>query len=125
MPANVAPGAETTPILFIHGLGVGLAQYILPLSCIMASPAFASRPIIVPIQPHISQSIWHPHHLKPLGKEKTVRDLKGLVENISGGKGGVDVVSHSKYDVLPSWWWSIIHELFLLVTVGRLSMGGS
>lgn len=40
------------------------------------------RPLLVPLQPHISQEIFHRRFLKPMDRHETVGCLIGLMEEI-------------------------------------------
>lgn len=68
------------PIVFMHGLGIGPAQYSMFISQILRD--FPNRPVLVPLQPHISQAIIHPGHLEALGKTELVGTLHGLLEEL-------------------------------------------
>lgn len=100
-----------TPILFIHGLGLGLLQYYTVFIELFGS--FTDRPILIPLQPHISQDIFHPRYLTPLPRREAVKRYTSLItklgwtSDIALGMGeddssfsvsgrGVTVVSHSK-----------------------------
>lgn len=112
VPRNAKHDAQ--PIVFLHGLGLGLTQYQVFLSHLLK--AVPDRPILVPLQPHVSQEIFHPRYLKPMGRHATAKALAGLlvelgwaevpVEESGGedatakdpsGRRGVTVVSHSKW----------------------------
>lgn len=93
------------PIVFLHGLGLGLAQYEQVLSHFAAE--LQDIPFLVIIQPQISQDIFHPRFLKPMLRHEKVACMKGLLEKL-GWAGtidkkmyGVTVLSHSKYVCSP------------------------
>ena len=105
------------PIVFLHGLGLGLVQYHNALSHLFET--FTDRPILVPLQPQVSQNIFHPLFLKPLDRHQMANQLAGLIEELGwttllskdknakeieiessqiGNIGkGVTMLSHSKY----------------------------
>ena len=115
------------PIVFLHGLGLGLLQYHVFLSHLLET--FTDRPILVPLQPQVSQDIFHPLFLKPLDRHQMADRLAGLIEELgwatllSEGKNskeeevassqindtykGITMLSHSKYT-------SFIHQRTIL-----------
>lgn len=101
------------PIVFLHGLGLGLTQYKMFLTHLMR--AVPDRPILVPLQPHVSQEIFHPAFLRPMGRHEYAATLATLLEELgwarrrdTEGEGdgpisgddaaaqGVTMFSHSK-----------------------------
>ena len=112
------------PIVFMHGLGLGLTQYRLFIEQLFV--AVPDRPILVPLLPHVSQEILHPRYLRPMGRREMVEHLAGLITELGwaddepspevsdseekaksqqGGIGGraargVTLLSHSKYECL-------------------------
>ena len=109
------------PIVFLHGLGLGIIQYHFVLSHLFET--FTDRPILVPLQPQISQDIFHPLFLKPLDRHQMADRLASLIEELGwatslskdkiakemdyqeavgssliGNTGrGITMLSHSKY----------------------------
>ena len=122
------------PIVFLHGLGLGLIQYHVFLSQLLET--FTDRPILIPLQPQISQDIFHPLFLKPLDRHEMANQLASLIEelgwatSISNDKiakeidceeeakphrtenfnRGITILSHSKY-VLSTDHSSFSHSL--------------
>lgn len=116
MPAKWDAKTSPRPIVFLHGLGFGLLQYHMFLSQLLEN--FTDRPILVPLQPQVSQDIFHPLFLKPLDRHQMADRLAGLIEELgwatlfSNGKNskkevgssqfidtykGITMLSHSKY----------------------------
>ena len=88
------------PIVFIHGLGLGVVQYHTVLSHLCEE--LSHVPLLIPLQPQLSQDIFHPRFLKPMRRHEKA-DLLGrlLCElgwagSIDGANKGVTVLSHSK-----------------------------
>jgi len=134
MPAKWDAMTSPHPIVFLHGLGLGLVQYHVLLSHL--AETFGDRPILVPLQPQVSQNIFHPLFLKPLDRHQMADRLAGLIEelgwatlfpkdknskemdsqgeknvgsSLNGNTGrGVTVLSHSKYISL------LINRLFFV-----------
>ena len=98
IPENWTSASHHTaePIVFYHGLGLGLFQYKSLLSRLMH--ALPDRPLLVPIQPHISQDIFHRRHLDPMEQEETMESLSTVLEQLGwvGPDRGVTFLSHSK-----------------------------
>lgn len=116
VPPKWNPATGARPMVFWHGLGLGLSQYNVLLSHLMET--LPDRPLLLPLQPHISQEIFHPRFLKPMGRHETVNCLVGLMKEIGWvpeqssdteteeefkvptaelrSKRGVTVISHSK-----------------------------
>jgi hypothetical protein len=122
IPAKWDASTSPRPIVFLHGLGFGLVQYHFFLSQLLET--YTDRPILVPLQPQVSQNIFHPLFLKPLDRHQMADRLAGLVEELgwatlpSNGKNskemdfkenvvkssqikdtckGITMLSHSKY----------------------------
>lgn len=109
VPENWDPeNPKTRPIVFLHGLGLGLSHYIMLITRLLRR--FSDRPLLVPIQPHVSQRIFHDAFVRPLGRRAAVEGLVGAMrkhrfvpENdgsyeatIGEPTTGVTVLSHSK-----------------------------
>jgi hypothetical protein len=99
---------KTRPIVFLHGLGLGLSHYSVLITSLLRR--FSDRPLLVPIQPHVSQRIFHGAFARPPGKRATAEGIVGamrkhgfvLEDNVSyestigDPTTGVTVLSHSK-----------------------------
>jgi hypothetical protein len=77
---KVRPGESTRPIVIMHGLGLGLFQYYSLLHHMF--DAFPHRPMVIPLQPHISQAIFHPSFLTPMDRYSMVHALAGLLTSL-------------------------------------------
>lgn len=109
IPENWDPtDSKARPVVFLHGLGLGLFHYGMFITRLLRR--FSDRPLLVPIQPHISQRIFHGTYDRPLGKRATVEGIIGAMRKHgfisedhgsyegTGGvpKAGVTMLSHSK-----------------------------
>lgn len=109
IPENWDPAnSRTRPIIFLHGLGLGLFHYGMLITNLLRR--FSDRPLLVPMQPHVSQRIFHDAYARPLGKRATVEGIVGAMRKhgfiseddgsygatIGDPKPGVTVLSHSK-----------------------------
>ncbi|CAE6365280.1 unnamed protein product [Rhizoctonia solani] len=104
------------PIVFMHGLGIGPAQYSMFISQILRE--FPNRPVLVPLQPHISQAIFRPGHLDALNKAELVDTLRGLLEKLGWAQSDdkptssqVTFISHSNGSVPHAWMLKAYPEL--------------
>lgn len=103
-PASASPdGArvDDTPLIMLHGLGIGLAQYASLVSFFLRSATFAHRPILILLQPNISQSILSPHFLRPFGHHETTSAFRSILARHSWHS--IDVLSHSYGSLVHSW----------------------
>jgi hypothetical protein len=105
-----------TPIVFAYGLGVGLLQYsTIIYSFLIRVP---DRPLLVLLQPHLSQQIFHPRFLVPKNRMETVIALRQLLVELGWApypddtrkgevKGlrprGVTMTSHSHGSYMHAW----------------------
>ena len=103
IPQDWKAGSEdNNPVLFIHGLGMGLAQYASLVSYFEKHPRLQDRPLILLLQPHISMSLFHSQHLRPPNKLSTTQGLRALVAKW-GFEDGITVVSHSNGTIVHGW----------------------
>ncbi|KAG5650588.1 hypothetical protein H0H81_011727 [Sphagnurus paluster] len=68
------------PVIFIHGLGLGLLQYNSVLRHMFKQ--FSDRPLLIILQPQISQHIFHPRYLKPMTRQETSDRLARLIASL-------------------------------------------
>lgn len=80
IPASWDPATGPRPIIFLHGLGLGLFQYELFLSHLLHN--LPDLPLLVPLQPHISQDIFHPRYLDPMGRHETATCLARFLQEL-------------------------------------------
>lgn len=99
---------KTRPIVFLHGLGFGIPHYSIFITSLLRR--FSDRPLLVPIQPHVSQRVFHNTFVRPLGKRATTEGIFGAMRKhgfVPEGDGsyrttigdpmtGVTMLSHSK-----------------------------
>ncbi|EPQ59444.1 hypothetical protein GLOTRDRAFT_109691 [Gloeophyllum trabeum ATCC 11539] len=81
VPEGWSPATGPHPIVFLHGLGLGLTQYKLFLTHLHET--FPDRPLLVPLQPQISQDIFHPRFLKPMGRHEMADTLAELLKSLN------------------------------------------
>lgn len=78
-PSTNAPESQQ-PLLFIHGLGMGLVQYMSLLLHLGKAKNLQERPIIVLVQPHISMSFFEKEYLNPPENKSTVTELLAIAK---------------------------------------------
>ncbi|KAG6857105.1 hypothetical protein H0H87_009666 [Tephrocybe sp. NHM501043] len=124
-PKHWDPVTGPRPLVFIHGLGMGLFQYSVVLQHLMRH--FSDRPFLVLLQPQISQHIFHPRFLKPMTRYETAERLailfahlgwvhhniedytdseeeKEIAHSLVGKrKRGVTMLSHSNGSYVHAW----------------------
>jgi len=121
VPRNWDPNAGSRPIIFLHGLGLGLFQYHYMIRDLCHQ--FPDRPLLIPLQPHVSQNIFHPQFLNPICRHDLADRLAGLMvelgwvdavlkdsdEDLSKDAAcatstrGVTMLSHSNGSYLHAW----------------------
>ncbi|WWD20201.1 hypothetical protein CI109_104677 [Kwoniella shandongensis] len=97
------------PVVYMHGLGFGLLQSHLLIKHLIKS--LPTHPLLIPLSPHTSQSLFHPRHLRPWTRPELVESMKTICkqwgfwdEEARGDKmGGVSMLSHSNGSVAHGW----------------------
>ncbi len=80
VPATWDARTGPRPVVFMHGLGLGLLQYFRFLEHILAS--VPDHPVLVPLLPHVSQHILHPRYLRPMDRQEMAQCLAGLISEL-------------------------------------------
>ncbi|TCD64755.1 hypothetical protein EIP91_003646 [Steccherinum ochraceum] len=118
VPHDWSPSAGARPVVFLHGLGVGLLQSSHFIEALFK--AQPDRPFLIPLFPHTSQEIFHPRYLKPLSRHESAQLIGGLLKElgwVDGDDGeageekkekaesrtGVVVLSHSNGTFIYGW----------------------
>ncbi|BGO88940.1 hypothetical protein NBRC10512_005694 [Rhodotorula toruloides] len=96
---------DERPLVFIHGLGMGLAQYTTLVSVLASSRALRRRPIMVLIQPAISMSIFERGYLSPPDQQRSSKGIERLMRRFGFDEraGGATVFSHSNGSIVHGW----------------------
>ncbi|TFK43461.1 hypothetical protein BDQ12DRAFT_702584 [Crucibulum laeve] len=95
VPKQWDPITGPRPLVFIHGLGLGLLQYHLLVSHLFRS--LTDRPILVLLQPQISQDFFHPRFLKPMSRHEAADRLAKVLHDL--GWAHMDSESDTTTDV--------------------------
>ena len=125
VPDGYALETGPAPVVFVHGLGLGLVQYQMILSRLLHE--LRDRPLLVPLQPHVSQQIFHRDFLAPKGRQETAAALRALLVELgwtpvdggaAGGRGAkaregrITLMSHSNGSFVHAWLLKAHPELF-------------
>ncbi|CCM03181.1 uncharacterized protein FIBRA_05303 [Fibroporia radiculosa] len=119
VPSSWNPTTGPRPLVFMHGLGLGLTQYNRFISHLLN--VLPNQPILVPLHPHISQDIFHPQFLRPMGRQDMAKTLAGLIDEFGwavwdskeesdqdeskteSAPTGVIMISHSNGSFAHAW----------------------
>jgi len=88
---------KAEPILFLHGLGIGLGQYFAFLRHLRMHDCG----VVVLIQANISATIWHRHFLSPPPKDAQVDAIRGVLKRFGFKKA--TILSHSNGTMVHGW----------------------
>jgi len=92
------------PIIFLHGLGIGIGQYASLVRHLRHTPLTRTHPLLIPLQPHISQAIFDPYnHLHPITHQEFTTLLRRVFRQEGWTHSGVTVLSHSNGTTLHTW----------------------
>uniref|UniRef100_A0A0W0FJY6 AB hydrolase-1 domain-containing protein n=1 Tax=Moniliophthora roreri TaxID=221103 RepID=A0A0W0FJY6_MONRR len=91
IPGDWNSSQDPRPILFIHGLGLGLFQYHVLIRHLHQT--FQDRPLLIILQPSVSQDVFHPRFLIPMRRQETVEHLAKLM----AGLGWADLEQDNEY----------------------------
>lgn len=91
-----------SPVVFLHGLGLGIWQYQIMLRHFFEK--LSDTPFLVILNPQTSQDFFHPLFLKPMLPAEMVASMGALLESLGwvgptgqdGENKGVTILSHSK-----------------------------
>ncbi|CAO1629125.1 unnamed protein product [Sympodiomycopsis kandeliae] len=89
------------PTIFLHGLGIGLAQYSSLVDHLAKSELAKTHPVMIPLQPHISQNIFSKHFLKPIGHHEMVLCVRKAMRHL--GWEEIQILSHSMGTIVHAW----------------------
>ncbi|GAA5829033.1 hypothetical protein JCM11251_004103 [Rhodosporidiobolus azoricus] len=110
VPEGWEPKGEETeekerPLVFIHGLGMGMAQYATLVHVLSTHPSLRSRPVLVLLQPHISMSFFQSGYLDPPDQKRCTEGLERVMRKYGFDEraGGCTVVSHSNGTIVHAW----------------------
>ncbi|KAF9483591.1 hypothetical protein BDN70DRAFT_911181 [Pholiota conissans] len=78
-PPHWNPASSPRPIVFLHGLGLGILQYHITITSLMKN--FTDRPILVPLHPQSSQNIFHRNFLEPFSRHEMADRLAELLKS--------------------------------------------
>lgn len=94
---------RSVPLIFAHGLGIGLCQYAAFLNYLAHAPWALNKPVVILIQPSISQEVFSAQHLKPPSRESLAADVIQLIYAENFAETGVELVGHSMGTIVMTW----------------------
>lgn len=97
-------GKAPLPVLFLHGLGIGMAEYVHVVQSMLdphCSPH--PRPVLIPLQPWTSAGLFSPRFMRPWKAEESVTFIKTMLQRHGFEECGVSVLSHSMGTILHAW----------------------
>ncbi|EGG07928.1 uncharacterized protein MELLADRAFT_85254 [Melampsora larici-populina 98AG31] len=91
------------PVIFVHGVGFGLIQYISLVAYLTYSSYGRERPVVILLQPSISMEIFDKSFLDPPCQAEVARDVEEIMEKWKFKETGIDLLSHSNGTVIAGW----------------------
>lgn len=103
-PEAVWAGKAYRPILFLHGLGLGLSEYALALRALLRPHGQpAPYPVVIPLQPWMSYEFFSPRFLRPWHHVEAPALLHGILTRHGFDKCHVSILSHSMGTIVHAW----------------------
>lgn len=96
-PTTSTKKERDLPVLFMHGLGIGIGQYIAFLKRLVKH----EDGVVILVQPHISGDITHPNFLNPPSKDEQADATASLLRRLDMPK--VTTLSHSNGTMVLGW----------------------
>ncbi|KAJ2956366.1 hypothetical protein NQZ79_g7774 [Umbelopsis isabellina] len=95
---------DERPIIFIHGIGMGLCSYVSFLSSLHRQSRKTGRPMVLIELPHISMSLFcqRPFHTTPFTMSTTISVIDHIFETHGLAPRGI-VVGHSLGTIVAGW----------------------
>ena len=99
IPANYDRAKGPEPIVFLHGLGLGIWQHQNFIKRLLLE--LPDTPFLMILTPQTSQDFFHPFFLKPIKSTEIVSSITEVLQSLGwtgtkGEKRGVTLLSHSK-----------------------------
>lgn len=98
--------SNSLPIVFLHGLGIGLGQYITMLQTL----ARHSHGVVILIQPHISTGIYSSNFLNPPTKDQQARATVDILQRHNMLQA--TTLSHSNGTMVLGWLLRTAPQMF-------------
>ncbi|CAD6980582.1 unnamed protein product [Tilletia controversa] len=108
-PRSSSDDPDSFPILFLHGLGIGVGQYRFFFRHLVHHKPGA----IIVLQPHISAQLFNANFLKPPLKDELTADVEACIRGMGIGRVEVDggkkedysltILSHSNGSMVHGW----------------------
>lgn len=91
------------PVIFVHGVGFGLIQYISLVRYLTYSSYGRQRPVVILLQPSISMEIFDKSFLDPPRENEVAQDVEEIMDKWNFKDTGIDLLSHSNGTVIAGW----------------------
>lgn len=103
-PDTVCEGKALRPILFLHGLGLGLNEYALALQALLRPHGRpAPYPVLIPLQPWMSYEFFSPRFLHPWNHVEAPALLHGILTRHGFDRCHISILSHSMGTIVHAW----------------------
>jgi len=96
-------GEAPLPVLFLHGLGFGVPQYVFAIRALLGVPGRARRPVLVPELPWMSHEFFSPEYLYPWQAPEAADTIESIVRLHGFERCGISVISHSMGTITHSF----------------------
>ncbi|KAM0746414.1 hypothetical protein T439DRAFT_329860 [Meredithblackwellia eburnea MCA 4105] len=93
----------TRPLLVLHGLGMGIAQYSTLIQHLARAPETEHRPLMVLVQPYVSMSFFDRLYLRPPSQKDCTDGLYQVFQRWGFDQSGLTVLSHSNGSIAHGW----------------------
>lgn len=104
--SGTSPSKRSLPIVFLHGLGIGLGQYIPMLTQL----ARHKDGVVILLQPHISTAIFSSKFLDPPGKDEQAQATISILQKHKMER--CTTLSHSNGTMVLGWLLRVAPEMF-------------
>lgn len=106
-PSKIKGEKESLPIVFLHGLGIGLGQHI----AMLRKLAKHQDGVVILLQPHISTNIFSRYFLEPPSKDEQASSLISISKRHNFSRCAT--LSHSNGTMVLGWLLRTAPELFV------------
>lgn len=103
---GTSPSKRSLPIVFLHGLGIGLGQYIPMLTQLSRH----KDGVVILLQPHISTAIFSSKFLDPPGKDEQAQATISILQKHKMER--CTTLSHSNGTMVLGWLLRTAPEMF-------------
>lgn len=102
-PEAAQRGAVPRPVLFLHGLGLGITEYFAMMDALLRPASGVPRPVLIPLLPWVSYEFFSPRFLRPWHAPESAHVMRRMLERHGFDRCGVSILSHSMGTALHTW----------------------